>query len=74
MLKGNPRLEARMKCLQEGVSQVELAKRLGTTGPYVNRMLNQSPHLVNPTFVRLMEELGYDVRLVFEKRGEEKAD
>ena len=70
MLKGNPRLEARMKCLQEGISQVELAKRLDTTAPYVNRMLNRGPHLVNPTFVRLMEELGYDVRLVLEKRTE----
>ncbi len=72
MLKGNPRLEARMKCLQEGVSQVELARRMGSTAPYVNRLLNQSTRLVNPTFIRLMEELGYDVRLVFEKRGEQE--
>ena len=36
----------------------------------VNRITKGREQIVNKTFVKIMDELGYDVRLVYEKREE----
>ena len=41
-----------------------------TSSPYVNRIIKKS-EVLNKTFIRMMEELGYDVELTYVKRTEE---
>lgn len=40
------------------------------TSPYVNRIIKKNDSVVNKTFIRMMEELGYDVELTYVKRME----
>ncbi|WP_270396133.1 hypothetical protein [Catenibacterium mitsuokai] len=41
-----------------------------TSSSYVNRIIKKS-EVLNKTFIRMMEELGYDVELIYVKRTEE---
>ena len=40
----------------------------GTSGTYISRLINHPEKIVNKTFLAMMEDLGYDVRLTYEKR------
>lgn len=51
--------------------QAQLADKIGTTAPYVSRIINKPDGVVNKTFVQMLEGLGYDIRLVYEKREKE---
>lgn len=57
--------------LEDSTTQTELAEKLRVSVSYVNRITKGREQLVNKTFIAMMEELGYDVRLVYEKRGGE---
>ena len=46
----------------------ELAKEISITPSYVNRLIRKNENVVNKTFLAMMEALGYDVTLVYEKR------
>ena len=48
----------------------QLAEKSETSSPYVNRIIKKS-EVLNKTFVRMMEELGYDIELTYVKRTEE---
>lgn len=48
-----------------------IADKSGTSSPYVNRIIKKNDCVVNKTFLRMMEELGYDVELTYVKRTEE---
>lgn len=39
--------------------------------PYVNRITRGREQLVNKTFLKMMEELGYDVELTYKKKETE---
>ena len=52
MLLNNIELDVKTKCIEESITQAKIAEELGTT----------------PGYIAMMEELGYDVRLVYEKR------
>ncbi len=49
-------------------TQAELAKEISITPSYVNRLIRKNENVVNKTFLAMMEALGYDVTLVYEKR------
>lgn len=69
MLKNNVELDVKVKCLENGTNQQELAEKIGTSGQYVNRIIKQKKDtLVNKTFVQMMEALGYDIELTYVKR------
>jgi hypothetical protein len=36
----------------------------------VNRITKGREQIVNKTFIKIMEELGYDVELIYRKKGE----
>lgn len=60
--------DVKIKCIESDITQVGLAERIGKTGQYVNRIIKNSDSVLNKTFVQMMEGLGYDIRLTYEKR------
>ena len=71
MLKNNVEVDVKVKCLEGDVTQAKLAEEIGTSAPYVSRLIRNNEKIVNKTFLQLMEKLGYDVELTYVKRGEE---
>lgn len=68
MVKNNFEKEIKIKCLEEDTTQAEIAEKAGTTASYVCRLINNNEGIINKVFVRLVEELGYDVELTYVKR------
>lgn len=72
MLKNNIEVDVKVKCIENGITQAQLAEKSDTSSPYVNRIIKKSDGVVNKTFIRMMEELGYDVELIYVERTEEQ--
>lgn len=68
MLKNIVEIDVKTKCIEEGVTQAQLAEKVGTSAPYVNRLIKNPEDVVNKTFVSMMENLGYDIELTYVKR------
>ena len=60
-----------MKCIEVSVTQAKLAEEIGTSAPYVSRLIRNNDKIVNNTFLQLMEKLGYDVELTYVKKETE---
>lgn len=71
MLKNNIEVDVKVKCIENGITQAQLAEKSDTSSPYVNRIIKKRDGVVNKTFIRMMEELGYDVELIYVERTEE---
>jgi len=71
MLKNNVEVDVKVKCIEGDVTQAKLAEEIGTSAPYVSRLIRNNEKIVNKTFLQLMEKLGYDVELTYVKREEE---
>lgn len=71
MVKNNIEVDVKVKCIEQGTSQTQIAEKIGTTKPYVNRIIKKPDGVVNKTFVQMMEALGYDIEITYLKR---KAD
>ena len=69
MVLNDTTLDIKVKALEAKMSQRDLAKAVGTTQQYVWRVVHRDTGMVNKTFVRMMEELGYDIELTYVKRG-----
>ena len=72
MLLNNVELDLKTKLIEDGLSQTEIAEKLGVTVSYVNKITRGREQIVNRTFVRIMDELGYDVELTYKKKQEGK--
>lgn len=68
MLKNNVEVDVKVKCIEGDVTQAKLAEEIGTSAPYVSRLIRNNEKIVNKTFLQLMEKLGYDVELIYVKR------
>ena len=68
MLKNNLEIDVKVKCLEEGVTQAQLAEKIGTSAPYVSRLIKKKEGILNKTFVEMLEALGYDIQLTYVKR------
>lgn len=68
MVKNNVEVDVKVKCLEAGTTQQQLGETIGTTGQYVNRIIKKKDGLINKTFVQMMEALGYDIVMTYEKR------
>ena len=68
MIKNNIEVDVKVKCIENGLTQAQLAEEIGTTGQYVNRIIKKQDGVVNKTFVQMMEALGYDIELTYVKR------
>ena len=69
MIKNNIEVDVKVKCIEEGKTQAQIAEEIKTTSQYVNRIIKKSDGVVNKTFVQIMENLGYDIELTYVKRG-----
>lgn len=70
MIKNNLEIDVKVKCLEEGVTQAQLAEMVGTSAPYVSRLINKKDGIVNKVFVDMLDKLGYDIQLTYVKKGE----
>lgn len=72
MLKNNIEVDVKVKCIELGITQAQLAENIKTTSSYVNRVIKKKDGVINNTFIKMMEELGYDIELNYVKRTEEQ--
>ena len=70
MVKNNIEVDVKVKCIEQGKTQAQVAKEIDTTRAYVNRVIKRDDSVVNNTFVKMMEALGYDIELHYVKREE----
>ena len=68
MLQNNIELDLKTKFIESEISQTEVAENVGVSLSYVNRITKGREQIVNKTFVKIMEELGYDVELTYTER------
>lgn len=68
MVRNDIEIDTKIKCLEAKMTQQQLGEAVGTTGQYVNRIIKKRDGVVNKTFVQMMEALGYDIVLTYEKR------
>ena len=60
-----------MLFIEEGITQTEIAEKLGVSPPYVNRITRGREQIVNKTFIKILDELGYDVELTYKRKSAE---
>lgn len=68
MIKNNIELDVKVKCIEQGITQAQIAEDIQTTKSYVNRIIKKQDGVVNKTFVQMLEALGYDIELTYVKR------
>ena len=68
MIKNNIELDVKVKCIENSITQAQLAEEVGTSSPYVNRIIKKQDGVVNKTFVQMLEALGYDIELTYVER------
>ena len=68
MIKNNLEIDVKVKCLEEGVTQAQPAQMVGTSAPYVSRLINKKEGIINKVFVDMLDKLGYDIQLVYVKK------
>lgn len=61
-------IDVKTLCVQNRTTQEQIAKAVGTTGQYVNRVIHKEGGLINRTFINIMEALGYDIKLTYVPR------
>lgn len=68
MLKNNIEIDVKVKCVEEQTMQAELAEKVGTSPSYVNRLIKSPEKIINATYIKMLEQLGYDIELTYVKR------
>ena len=61
-------LDLKTRFIEDGVTQTEIAEKVGVSLPYVNRIIRGREQIMNKTFVKILDELGYDVELTYKKK------
>ena len=70
MVINNIEVDIKIKCLETGLTQSQLGEKIGTTGQYVNRIIKKNDGVINKTFVQMLDAMGYDIQLIYVKKGE----
>ena len=68
MVKNNIEVDVKVKCIENGTTQAQLAEDIGITRSYGNRVIKKSDGVVNNTFVQMMDKLGYDIELTYVRK------
>ena len=71
MLRNNIELDLKTRFAEEGITQSEIAEKVGVSLPYVNRITRGREQIVNKTFIKILDELGYDVELTYKRKSAE---
>lgn len=74
MVKNNIEIDVKVKCIEKSTTQAKIAEQIETTKSYVNRVIKKPKGVINPTFVQIMEALGYDIEITYVKRDAEVND
>ena len=69
-ITNNIEADVKIKCIEADVTQQQLGKSIGSTGQYISRLIKNKEGIINKTFVKIMETLGYDINLTYTKRQE----
>ena len=72
MIKNNIEIDVKVMCIEAETTQAKLAASIGSTPPYINRLVRNGEVVVNKTFVKMIEELGFDIELKYVKRETDK--
>ena len=54
MVKNNIEVEVKVKCIETGKTQVQIAEEINTTSQYVNRVIKKKDGVINNTFVQML--------------------
>ena len=68
MLRNNVELDLKTRFIEDGITQTEIAEKVGVSLPYVNRITRGREQIVNKTFIKILDELGYDVELTYKRK------
>nr|WP_281683049.1 helix-turn-helix transcriptional regulator [Finegoldia magna] len=68
MITNNIEVDVKVKCIEAGKTQVQIAEEIGTTSQYVNWIIKKKDGVVNKTFVQMIESLGYDIEITYIRR------
>lgn len=69
IVKNNIEVDVKVKCIETGKTQVQIAEEINTTSQDVNRVIKNKDGVINNnTFVQMMEALGYDIEIKYVKR------
>lgn len=68
MVTNNIEIDIKVKCVEEQMTQAKLDEKVGTPASYVNKLIKRDEGVVNNTFVKMLEALGYDIELHYVKR------
>ena len=71
MLQNDIELDLKTKLIENKTTQTEVAEKVGVSLAYVNRITKGREQIVNKTFVKMMDEIGYDVELTYKKKAGE---
>ena len=71
MLRNNVELDLKTRFIEDGITQTEIAEKVGVSLPYVNRITRGREQIVNKTFIKILDELGYDVELTYKRKSAE---
>ena len=71
MLRNNVESDLKSKFIEDGTTQTEIAEKNGVSLPYVNRIIRGREQIVNKAFIKILDALGYDVVLTYEKKSED---
>jgi transcriptional regulator with XRE-family HTH domain len=55
MLINNIELDVKTKCIESEKTQAQIAENIGITPSYVNRIVKSKEHIINKTFLAMME-------------------
>ncbi len=72
MVKNDFDIDVKVKCLEERITQAQLAEMVGTSPSYISRLINKQTSIVNKVFVDMLEKLGYDIQITYVKKEEAK--
>ena len=72
MVANNIEIDIKVKCVEEQMTQAKLDEKVGTPASYVNKLIKRDEGVVNNTFVKMLEVLGYDIELHYVKRNKEE--
>lgn len=70
MVKNDFDIDVKVKCLEERVTQSQLAEMVGTSAPYISRLINKQDGIVNRTFVEILDKLGYDIQITYVRKSD----
>ena len=68
MVKNDFDIDVKVKCLEERITQAQLAEMVGTSPSYISRLINKQTSIVNKVFVDMLEKLGYDIQITYVKK------